>query len=181
MTPEHTHPYYGKSQSFGRLYDEMAPRMLFYAFKMTQDRQASEDIVHEAFVYYWENRRKLESVLDMKAYLFSVLRNLLRNYVRLESNRKRILDKMELPEIDSEDHLMMTSEISGQIRRVVDRLPAQTRAIIELSMAGMSVGQISEQMNISSNTVKTLKKRGYHSLRENLGHLRLVIDFLLLS
>lgn len=180
MTPKHA-PHYGKSQSFGRLYDEIAPRMLYYAFKMTHDRQASEDIIHEAFVYYWENRGKLKSVLDIKAYLFSVLRNLLRNYVRVESNRKRILDEMELPEGDSEDYLMITSEISGQIMHVVNQLPAQTRSIIELSMAGMSVMQISEQLNISSNTVKTLKKRGYQSLRENLGHLRLLINFLLFS
>jgi RNA polymerase sigma-70 factor (family 1) len=179
MRLEYAHTNNGKLQSFGKLYDEMAPRMLYYAFKMTQDKQASEDIIHETFVYYWENRDKLDSVLDIKSYLFSILRNLLRNHVRLESNRKRILDNMEPPEDDAEDYMMLSAEISGQIRHVINQLPAQTRTVIELSMAGMSVGQISGELNISQNTVKTLKKRGYRFLREHLGHLRLLIYFLL--
>ena len=181
MKLESTSYLEGKSLSFRDFYDELAPRMLFYVFRMTQNRQVSEDIIHETFVFYWENQGKFDSVLDTKAYLFSVLRNLVRNYMRLEANRKRILATLELPENEADDYLMMTAEICGQIRHVVNQLPAQTKTIIELSIAGMSVGNIAEQLNISVNTVKTLKKRGYQSLREKLGYLRLLIDLLLIS
>lgn len=171
----------GDVVAFRTLYDQFAPRMLYYVFKTTQNRQASEDIVHEAFVFLWENRCRMEDVIDLKAYLFAVTRNLVRNHTRVESLRKRILDGLEFPEKISEQHVLITAEICGQIRRSIAQLPPQTRTVIELSMLGLSVAEVAAQMEISPNTVKTLKKNGYQALREKLVHLKALLAFLFIS
>jgi DNA-binding CsgD family transcriptional regulator len=38
-------------------------------------------------------------------------------------------------------------------------------------MDGLTTAEIASEMNVSVNTVKTLKKNGYKTLREKLGHL----------
>ena len=64
------------------------------------------------------------------------------------------------------------------MQQAVNELPAQTRRVIELSMQDMTVEKIAEEMCVSPNTVKTLKKVGYQTLRERLKHLRALLLFL---
>lgn len=45
----------------------------------------------------------------------------------------------------------------------------------------MTVEKIAETMQVSPNTVKTLKKAGYQVLREKLKHLRTLIPFLFIG
>jgi RNA polymerase sigma-70 factor (ECF subfamily) len=165
----------GDAKSFRDVYDALAPRLLYYAFRCTGDTAASEDIVHEAFVFLWENRRRVEDVIDLKAWLFTVTCNLVRNHMRSEGVHRRILSGLgRMPELpaDARLDLMVTAEICGEIRARIAQLPPQTRTVIELSMQGLSVGEVAERMGLSPNSVKTLKKNGYRTLREELGHLR---------
>lgn len=185
LTPEHIRKVaQGDVEAFHAIYDALAPRLLYYVFRVTRERPASEDIVHEAFVLLWENRRRMADVIDIKAWLFTVAYNLLRNHTRVETVHRRVLDRMDataelMPE-NHEQQLIITAEICGEIRGGIARLPGQTRTVIELSMQGMSVAEVAERMGISPNTVKSLKKSGYRLLRERLGHLRIVLAALLL-
>lgn len=98
--------------------------------------------------------------------------------IRNVANRKRILDSMECEECEMDDHLLIAAEICGEVQRAVQGLPTQTRRVIELSMEDMTVEKIAEMMQISPNSVKTLKKAGYRILREKLKHLRVLLPFL---
>ncbi len=167
----------GDVEAFKRVYDALAPRLLYYVHRLVRQHDASEDIVHETMVFLWENREKISDVIDLKAWLFTIAHNHTRNYIRTKGLRRKILDKLEImPEPDQQ--LIITAEICGEIRNVVMELPTQTRQIIELSMHGLSVAQTAEILGVSPNTIKTLKKSGYRTLREKLGHLRAI--FLLL-
>ena len=98
--------------------------------------------------------------------------------LRDEAIHKRILEAMEWDEYEVEDHLLVSAEICGEVQQAVKGLPAQTRRVIELSMEDMTVEKIAVAMQISPNTVKTLKKAGYQVLREKLKHLRVLLPFL---
>lgn len=161
----------GEVEAFRRIYDTMAPRLLYYLHRITGRRDAAEDLAHEVFVLLWERRAAIGDIVDLKAWLFTVAHNHMRNYVRTRGLHSRIIDSIEVsPEIDHE--LVVTAEMCGVVRGVVHSLPGQTRRVIELAMQGMSVAEIARQMEVSANTVKTLKKSGYSALREKLGHLR---------
>ena len=91
------------------------------------------------------------------------------------------MDRIEREEGETGDHLLITAEICGEVQRAVRELPPQTRRVIELSMEDMTVERIAEVMQISPNTVKTLKKSGYQALREKLKHLRVLLPFLFMG
>ena len=157
----------GNRVAFKELHEELYGRMFYYVYKMLHDKEQSEDIIQEAFVLYWGNRVNFNSLLAVKAYLFSIVRNKVMAQIREEG--------------ETGDHLLITAEICGGVQRAVRELPPQTRRVIELSMEDMTVERIAEVMQISPNTVKTLKKAGYQALREKLKHLRVLLPFLFMG
>jgi RNA polymerase sigma-70 factor (ECF subfamily) len=171
----------GDRAAFRMLHEELHGRLFYYAYKLVHDRQASEDLVQEAFIKFWEHRETFDSLLAVKMYLFSFLKNKIMNLTRDEANRRRILADMEWEEAFTEDHLLLVAETCGEVRQAVSELPERTRCVIELSMAEMTVEQVAAALDISPNTVKTLKKAGYQALREKLKHLKALLPFLLFS
>lgn len=171
----------GDRVAFKQLHEELFKRMFYYVFKVLRDKELAEDIIQEAFVLFWGKRDSFNNVLAVKTYLYTVLKNKMMAQMRDVSNRRHILDRMEWKDSVTEDHLLITAEICGQVQCAIQALPQQTRRVIELSMQEMTVEKIATEMRISPNTVKTLKKAGYHVLREKLRHLRMLLPFLLLT
>lgn len=171
----------GDRVAFKKLHEELYQRMFYYVYKMLHDKEQAEDIIQEAFVLYWGNRVNFSNLLAVKTYLFTVVRNKVMVQLRDAAIHKRILEAMEWDESETDDHLLVTAEICGEVQRAVKGLPAQTRRVIELSMEDMTVEKIAVALQISPNTVKTLKKAGYQVLREKLKHLRGLLPFLFIG
>jgi RNA polymerase sigma-70 factor (ECF subfamily) len=170
----------GDRAAFQVLYKELYDRMFYYVFKLARDKQLAEDLIHEAFIHFWEHRETFDSLLAVKVYLFTFLKNKIMTRARDEANRRRIIESMEHDETFSEEHLLVTAEICGQVRQAIRELPVRTREVIELSMAEMTVEQVATALGISPNSVKTLKKAGYHALRARLQHLKTLLPLLFL-
>lgn len=51
----------------------------------------------------------------------------------------------------------------------IDRLPPQSQKIILLNLQGKNNNEVAEELNISVNTVKSLKKSAYMTLRKYVG------------
>ena len=168
-------------RGFRMLVDSFQEPIYWHIRRLVVSHEDAEDIIQEAFVLYWGNRVNFNSLLAVKAYLFSIVRNKVMAQIRDVANRKRILDRIEREEGETGDHLLITAEICGEVQRAVRELPPQTRRVIELSMEDMTVERIAEVMQISPNTVKTLKKAGYQALREKLKHLRVLLPFLFMG
>ena len=147
----------GNRVAFKELHEELYGRMFYYVYKMLHDKEQSEDIIQEAFVLYWGNRVNFNSLLAVKAYLFSIVRNKVMAQIRDVANRKRILDRIEREEGETGDHLLITAEICGGVQRAVRELPPQTRRVIELSMEDMTVDAKKSRIPSSEGEVETFE------------------------
>ncbi|MDR1414310.1 MAG: sigma-70 family RNA polymerase sigma factor [Odoribacteraceae bacterium] len=170
----------GERTAFRMLHEELYGRLFYYVFKLSRDREASEDLVQEAFIRFWEHRATFDSLLAVKVYLFTYLKNKIMTRARDEGNRRRILAGMTREEAFTEDHLMVAAEVCGEVHQAVSELPERTRRVIELSMEEMSVEEVAAALAISPNSVKTLKKAGYQALRVKLKHLKALLPLLFL-
>lgn len=168
----------GDRVAFKKLHEELYQRMFYYVYKILHDKEQAEDIIQDTFVLFWGNRSNFNNLLAVKAYLYTVVKNKVLALIRDTANRKRILESIEWEESTTEDNILISAEICGQVQQAIRELPTQTRRVIELSMQEMTVEKIAEEMQISPNTVKTLKKVGYQALRVKLKHLRMVLFFL---
>ena len=75
----------------------------------------------------------------------------------------------------------ITQDTLRILHQAIDTLPPQTRKIILLGLNGKNNNEIAETLNISVNTVKSLKKSAYTSLREQLKDPMLFLLFLLID
>lgn len=167
----------GNINSFRELYEAYYDRLFYYGYKILKDRDAVKDIVQDTFVLFWEKRKGFTSVIAVKDFLYRSLHNKLLTHIRNSGIRTRILSSMEKRETVTDDHIMIRAEIYGEVNRALEVLPEQTKNVILMSMKGMTVEEIADKLKRSVNTVKTLKKNGYKTLRLLLNHLKSLIFF----
>ena len=79
-----------------------------------------------------------------------------------ELNILRVIEKKK----DSFFHdAVVEEETYRMLTDAIDKLPGQMRAIMRLAMEGKKNGEIAECLNVSVETVHTLKKIAYKKLR----------------
>ena len=137
--------------------------------KLLQDEVVSADITQEAFLYMWEKAYCFPDLLAFKSYLYSCLKNKTLNYIRdyrVERGMQELKDVF-VDEVDI-DHLIIKQELKARILDEVNRLGGVKRDVILLRLEGYSYDEISEELGLSINTVKTHKKQAYKDLRIHL-------------
>ena len=72
-------------------------------------------------------------------------------------------------------------EVSRILYDAVDKLPSQTRSIILLNLKGFNNTEVAERLGVSVNTIKSLKKSAYVTLRTLLSKDLLMILFVLID
>ena len=60
------------------------------------------------------------------------------------------------------------------VRGAVNKLPERSRQIATLTLQGYSLQEIADELSVSINTVKTLKKNAYEKLREMISNQYIV-------
>lgn len=137
----------------------------------------SQDVAQETFLRLYEHWENLPSQEDARSYMYTVARNLCMSYLRHQSVETDFAQKkLEEPDNDEADELAFLHEVTYQetmrlLREAIDKLPQRSRQIILLGLDGKNNVEIANLMGISVNTVKTLKKSAYRSLRDAIGNL----------
>jgi len=160
----------GDMKAFKLFFDAFYPSLCNFCDEYVKKEDVAVDIAQEAMIELWRNRDTQSSVKQAKVYLYTIGRNKSINYLR----RNKLADeyKQQLKEEDEHiDRAYIEDEVYQVLHQAVIKLPDQTRNIIRLALQGYSNTDIAEELGISINTVKTLKKSAYAKLRELLkGH-----------
>ena len=152
---------------FKQFFEDFYPSVCVFAQKYLNDAEHAEDLAQEAFIEFWMRKDKFTDIKAIKGFIYTVTRNKCLNDIKLRSIRENILrDK-----ILSDDYfyeLILEEETYRIVHQSIDNLPPQSRKIVLLSIEGNKNQEIADQLNISVNTVKTLKKNAYKELRIQL-------------
>lgn len=169
-----------KEDSFKPFFEGFYPSLCLFANKYTKDHEASLDIVQEAFMYIWNKKDDVTSINSAKAYLYKYVKNRSLNYLR-DNEKRKILN---LEQLDSEiffrDNLI-EEETYRSIYDAIKNLSPQGQKVIELSLDGYKNQEVADQLNISVNTVKTIKLRAFKTIREELKENVFVLFTLLIT
>lgn len=140
-----------------------------FAYQHVKDDSITDDFVQTAFLNLWERRMNFNAVLAVKSFLYSNVRNACLNHLKSEQVKARHEGNVirMLTEEESAD-VMLEEEVNRLVYEAVAALPEQSRRVVLLTMEGIPNLEIAERLNISINTVKTLKIRAYRMLRERL-------------
>lgn len=156
-------------QRFHDIFDQYYVSLCLFANQYTESEDASADIVQDVFIKLWQIKDDFFYLHQVKAFLYTAVRN--KSLNELEHSKvvseyaQKVLDKQK----DSFFHDAVVEEETYRIvTGAIDRLPDQMKAIMRLSMEGKKNSEIAAQLNVSPETVHTLKKMAYKKLRAHL-------------
>ncbi|MEN8118844.1 MAG: sigma-70 family RNA polymerase sigma factor [Bacteroidota bacterium] len=154
---------------FEAFFNEFFPSLTIFANRFLNDVDQAHDIVQESFIAVWEKKPKLSSVVDLRYYLYAVIRNKCVSYIRHQKVKTNFQESfMQEQDVYFFDSALIEQEVFLLLNKAIKELAPQTQKIINLSLQGYSNNEISEDLDISINTTKTLKKRAYKKLRQQL-------------
>jgi RNA polymerase sigma-70 factor (ECF subfamily) len=157
----------GNSKALKEFFLEFYPSLCIVARKYVTESDVAEDIAQESFLVYWENKKQFDSIDTLKGFLYKTTKNKCLNHLKLKGIRNNIL-KNDFNREELFHEFLLEEETYRIINKAVEFLPPQSRRIIELSMRGYKNPEIAEELEVSVNTIKTLKGNAYKTLRKNL-------------
>lgn len=126
-----------------------------FVFGIVKDHDASEDVIQELFVKFWEKRNDLADDISIKAYLYRAARNMALNQVKHFEIKKKFNLFNRVKMFNAEQNISNpaeTSELQQLIFQVVNELPAERKKIFLMSREdGLKYKEIAEKLNISLN------------------------------
>lgn len=154
-------------KSFKIFFEEFYPSVCVYAGKYLKDIDLAEDFAQEAFIEFWKSNGQFTDIKAIKGFIYTVTRNKCLNHLKITGIHDNIL-KNDLLLDDYFYELILEEETYSIVHNAVNKLATQSRKIIWLSLEGNKNQDIADHLQVSVNTVKTLKKNAYKELRNLL-------------
>lgn len=160
-----------QEEQFRILFKEYFASMCLFAARFLSDPELAKDAVHDVFINVWESSAQLNHLENEKGYLYTMVRNHCLDILRKQKVQKKFSESNDWTDKESDDYLeieMMREETYRLLEQAISRLPERSREILQLKLAGYKNQDIAEKLNLSVNTVNTLKKNSYKLLRNIL-------------
>lgn len=135
-----------------------------FVFRLVRDKDLAEDITQETFIRAW---KKLDETQNVRAFLFTVARNLTYDYFR-KNKDEYFEDELEVP-----DTAPLAPELLDN-EEIIKNLKHEHLEIIMLhDVEEMTFEEIAEIVGRPMNTVKSQYRRAVHDLHQKYNHLRI--------
>ncbi len=145
------------------------PAMRAFAISLTHSQSLADDIVQDAVVKAWTNFDKFEAGTNLRAWLFTILRNVFYSLRRKRKNEVEDIDggyAGELATKPDHDGRLQFRDFMAAFRE----LPLEQREVLILvGASGFSYDEAAEMCGVPVGTVKSRANRGRSRLAEALG------------
>jgi RNA polymerase sigma-70 factor (ECF subfamily) len=151
------------------LYDQLK----YFARTLTPNVEEAEDLVQDTYIKALSNREKFRNDINIKAWLFTIMKNTFINNYRRSQKAGTIIDNtddlyyMNLSSSTRDftpEAVMSEKEISRHISGLTD----EHRVPFEMFNSGYKYKEIAEDLNISIGTVKSRIFFGRKKLMDKL-------------
>ena len=148
---------------------EHLPAMRAFAVSLTRNASLADDMVQDALVKAWSNLDKFQAGTNMRAWLFTILRN------TYYSNRRKA--KREVPDVDGTitASLSRKPDHDGRLNMMdfevaFAKLPEEQReALVLVGASGFAYEEAAETCGVAVGTIKSRVNRGRAKLAEIMG------------
>lgn len=171
----------GNSKAYDFLMDSFYQKLCAYAYTLSHDHGASEDIVQNVFMEVWSNKKNINPSFSIKSYLYKSVYNEFINQYRKNKPvfflEKKYLESVDLVVENTQEDL---DELIKLVDKEINKLPPKCRQVFLLNKKeGLTHIEISEYLNISIKTIEGHMTRAFKFLKEKLDANSKMIFFLL--
>ena len=144
------------------------PHLRAFAVSLCRDAQRADDLVQETLVKGWQKRDSFEAGTNLKAWLFTILRNNYfselrkKNHVLVEANGDSVERLSQHPTQSGHLDLQDFAAALAQLE------PPQREALILVGAEGFSYEEAAQISGCAVGTIKSRVNRARHRLAELL-------------
>jgi RNA polymerase sigma-70 factor (ECF subfamily) len=142
-----------------------------FAYRYVRDEAIAENIIHDVFLYLWNERERLDFAVNIKTYLFNAVKNRSLKYLRRKEieNNYKTMHIIVKKEIRNPENILLNKELEDAIQDALNRMPEKRREIFAMNRFDqLSYSEIASILNISVKTVETQISRSLKFLRKTL-------------
>lgn len=157
----------GKDAALKSLFNTYYIPLCVYSVQFTDSFEASEDIVQEFFIRFWEKKKYTSISGNLQTYLFNAIKNSSLNYIKKE--RPYSLNELEELSYSPIEHSFDEDELLNRRKKLHACLqqlsPQEYKVLIAVVIENKKYKEVAEDLGISVNTVKTYLARALKFLR----------------
>ncbi|MCX2453472.1 RNA polymerase sigma-70 factor [Pedobacter sp. PLR] len=174
----------GSHQAMEDIYLRYWEDVLDAAYKRVQDEEIAQDICQEIFISLWENRESIQLKGALGAYFLGAVKYRVINYFRSSQIKEKHKEDLRLL-IGAETELsaaqgLILKELQQQVDEAIQELPEKMRVIFSMSrQEEKSIREISEELNLSAQTVKNQISSALKVMKKRLSYLLTLAIFML--
>ncbi len=146
--------------NFAQHFNQLEQPLNNFAYLLTKDREAANDLYQETAYKAFKNQRFFRSGTNMKAWLFTIMRNTFINQFRYKRRRQLLQDRTEEMQLINnpqtgienmgESHLTMK-----ELLLMIDRLEDRLKVPFLMHYQGFRYREIAERLDTPVGTVKS--------------------------
>lgn len=161
----------GDREAFGRLAEEVWPRLYRLALSFLKDHQAAEDIAQETLIRAWKSLPSFRGDASFQTWVLTIGANLSKN--RLKRSREAPgndthFDQMESHEALPDLELLQKDEMDHLKRCLLTLRPVERASVEMVIRDELSYPEAARILNLPVGTVKTHVHRARQKLKEML-------------
>jgi RNA polymerase sigma-70 factor, ECF subfamily len=158
---------------FEALYERHSREVWALAYARRMDADAALDITQEAFLRLWKQWEEGEQIVNPRAWLLRVARNLAEDFAKSAFRRNGTHPPQIMNGVRAEELLPLESlereETFAQLRTVLDQMPTADREILTLRYAlDYHANDIAELLAINATAVHMRLSRARQRLADRL-------------
>ncbi|QHL86913.1 sigma-70 family RNA polymerase sigma factor [Nibribacter ruber] len=159
---------------FSTVVENIAPTLRPAAYNLTRDSDDAKDLVQETLLKAFANRDKFKTGTNIKAWLYTIMRNTFINHYNKVTKRTSTLDTTDYFQYFPNDDRMVayngaTGEFAAQdIEDAVQQLPEEFKTPFMMYYVGYKYLEIAEKLKIPIGTVKNRIHLARKELKQQL-------------
>jgi len=143
---------------FKKLYDSAFPVIFRVAFRVTNSREAAEDLCQESFFRLYERNMVFPNPEEAKYWLIRVVKNASLNYAKRKERERKAYQrafKEDTRQEETGEGLLVKKETSEEVKQALEKLPENLRMVLVLKeYAELNYKEIGRVLGISEGNVK---------------------------
>ncbi len=158
----------GNQLVFTEVYKKYHERFYFFVLRQTSSTDIAEEVVQQAFIKLWENRKKLSEDFTIDIQLARITRSILVDSLRKKAVERKVINlvTMQTPTICTSDPAI-EKELSNNLSSAIESLPPICKKIFKLSREeNLSYNEIAKQLCISPRTVENQISKALKAIRQ---------------
>ena len=158
--------------SFDDLFKYNYRPLCLYALHYIQNVDLAEDIVQDSYASLWEKLQEGDHVLNLKSYLYMMVRNRCLDHLRKKGLPTESLKPYDTYGIIDDDDAQERAQTEARMWTAIDSLPEKCREVFILSKRdGLKYEEIAEELGLSVNTVRNQISKALKVLKEGVHKL----------